>query len=164
MFLVWTCTWMSFTSCDLQGWFHTFASLPLVHTLNSDFWSDVFDLASSRTPKLLFMKTTALYDSRIKTSPDSRTLQIRLHQIPELCRFLIPRTSPVSNHSEIDNKFANRSHIRLLLSHIIRRLAWCMRFIRISSWMLPSCETEHSSPKMTYEFIHEFGRPDVSRV
>jgi hypothetical protein len=67
---------MSFTSRDLRGWFHIFTSLPLVHTLNPDFWSDVFDLASSRTPKLLFMKTTALYDSRIKTSPDSRTSQI----------------------------------------------------------------------------------------
>jgi hypothetical protein len=30
-----------------------------------------------------------------------------------------------SNHSEIDNRFANRSQLRLLFSHIIRRLAWC---------------------------------------
>jgi hypothetical protein len=34
IFIVWTCTWMSFTSRDLQGSFHTFTSLPLVHTPN----------------------------------------------------------------------------------------------------------------------------------
>jgi hypothetical protein len=37
---------MSFTSRDLRGWFHTFTSLPLVHTPNPDFWGNVFDLAS----------------------------------------------------------------------------------------------------------------------
>jgi hypothetical protein len=34
---MWTCTWMSFTSRDLRGWFHTFTSLLLVNTLNPDF-------------------------------------------------------------------------------------------------------------------------------
>jgi hypothetical protein len=37
-----------------------------------------------------------------------------------------------------------------------------MGFIRILSRMLSSRETEHPSPKVTYEFIHEFGRSDVS--
>jgi hypothetical protein len=64
---------MSFTSRDLRGKFHTFTSLPLGHTFNPDFRSDVFDLASSWSPKLLFMKTAALCDSRIETPPDSRT-------------------------------------------------------------------------------------------
>jgi hypothetical protein len=117
---------MSFTSRDLRGWFQTFTSLPLVHTPNLDFWSDVFDLSSSKTPKFLFMKTT-------------------LKHIVDFIRFLNPRTSPVSDHPETDSIFTNRSQVQLLLSHIIRRLAWCMIFIKISLWILPSRETEQSS-------------------
>jgi hypothetical protein len=30
--------------------------------------------------------------------------------------------------------------------------------------MLPSRETELSTPKVTHEFIHEFGKSDVSKV
>jgi hypothetical protein len=81
---------------------------------------------------------------------------LRLHQIPELRRFLIPWTSLVSNHPEMDSRFANRGLIRLLFSHIIRRLAKCMIFIRISSWMFPSHEIELFIPKVIHKFIHEF--------
>jgi hypothetical protein len=54
---------------------HIYKSATSSHS-KPDFWSDIFDLASSKTPKLLFMKTTSLRDSRNKTSPDSRTSQI----------------------------------------------------------------------------------------
>jgi hypothetical protein len=69
-----------------------FTSLPLVYTLNPDFWGDVFDLAPSWSPNLLFMKITVHYGSRIKTSPDWWTSQIpelRRILISELRRFLI---------------------------------------------------------------------------
>jgi hypothetical protein len=124
-----------------------------IHTLNLDFWSDFFDLASSWPRSSYSLK-----------SPLTVIPELRLHQIPELRRFLIPWTSPISNHPEMDSRFANRSLIRLLFSCIIRRSAECMRFIRISSWIFPSHETELSTPKVIHEVIHEFGKSDVSRV
>jgi hypothetical protein len=121
---MWTRIRMSFTSRDLRGWFHTFTSLPLVHTSNPDFWSDVFDLASSWLPKLLFMKATAHRGSWVKTPSDSWTSQIpdsRPHQIPKLRKFLISWTSPISKHPEINSKLTNKSQIWLLVSCIIWR-------------------------------------------
>jgi hypothetical protein len=97
-------------------------------------------------------------------SPLTVVPELRLHQIPELRRFLIPWTSSISNHPVMDSRFANRSLIRLLFLRIIRRSAKCMRFIRISSWMFPSHETELSIPSVIHEFIHEFCKSDVSRV
>jgi hypothetical protein len=64
------------------------------------------------TPNLLFTKITAHWGSRIKTSPNSRTSQIpdyRTSQISDSQNFAD------SNHPEIDNRFANRSQLRLLL-------------------------------------------------
>jgi hypothetical protein len=76
---------MSFTSRDLRGWFHTFTSLPLVHTLNPDFWDDIFDLASPWSPNLLFTKISAHCSSRSSRIPGSRTSQVpgsRASQVP----------------------------------------------------------------------------------
>jgi hypothetical protein len=56
-------------------------------------------------------------------SPLTVVPELRLHQIPELCRFLIPWTLPVSNRPKMDSRFANRSLIRLLFLCIIRRSA-----------------------------------------
>jgi hypothetical protein len=124
-----------------------------IHTFNPDFWSNVFDLASSWPPKLLSWK-----------SPLIMVAELRLHQIPELRRFLIHWTLPVFNHPEMDSRFTNRSLIPLLFSRIIRRLAKCTRFIKISSRMFPSQEIRLSTPKTNHEFIHEFGELDVPRV
>jgi hypothetical protein len=67
---------MSFTSHDLRGWFHTFTSLPLVHTSNPDFWGNVFDLASYWFPNFLCTGIFARHDPRIWTSLDSRASPI----------------------------------------------------------------------------------------
>jgi hypothetical protein len=39
-----------------------------------------------------------------------------------------------------------------------------MRFIRISSLMLPYHEAKLSISKVIHEFIYEFGKSDISRV
>jgi hypothetical protein len=70
---------MSFTS-------HTFTSLPLVHTPNSNFWGNVFDLASNRFASLLFIETSRHHNLRIWFSIDSRISQI---PVPDLRRFEI---------------------------------------------------------------------------
>jgi hypothetical protein len=90
--------------------------------------------------------------------------ELRLRQIPELRRFLILRTSPVPTYPKTNSKSTNRSLIRLSFSRIIRRSARCMWFIRISSRMSRSCETELPTLKVTHEFIYKFGKSDVSRV
>jgi hypothetical protein len=58
IFLMWTHTLMSFTT-------HTFTSVPLVHTLNPDFWGNVFDLASCWFANLLFMEAFLHHNLRI---------------------------------------------------------------------------------------------------
>jgi hypothetical protein len=63
-----------------------------------DFWSDVFDLASPWPPKLYSWK-----------SPLIGVPELRLLQTLELRRFLVSCTSPVSNHPETNNRFANWS-------------------------------------------------------
>jgi hypothetical protein len=68
---------MSFTFRDLWGQFHTFTSLPLVHTSNSDFWDNVFDLASCWFPNLLYTEIFTHHNIRIWTSLDSRISQVR---------------------------------------------------------------------------------------
>jgi hypothetical protein len=68
---------MSFISRDLRGWFHTFTSLPLVHTSNPDFWGNVFDLASCWFPNLLYTEIFAHHNLWIWTSLDSRISQVR---------------------------------------------------------------------------------------
>jgi hypothetical protein len=97
-------------------------------------------------------------------SPLTVVPKLRLHQIPELRIFLILWTLPVSNHLEMDSRFAHRILIRPLFSRIIRRSGKCMRFIRVSLWMFPSLETELSIPKLTHEFIRELCKSDISRV
>jgi hypothetical protein len=62
---------------DLRGWFHTFTSLPLVHTSNPDFWGNVFDLASCWFPNLLYTGIFTHCNLRIWTSLYSRTSQVR---------------------------------------------------------------------------------------
>jgi hypothetical protein len=78
IFLVWTHTWMFFTS-------HIFTSLPLVHTPNPDFWGNIFDLASSRFASLLFIETSKHHNLWIWSSIDSRISQI---PVPDLRRFV----------------------------------------------------------------------------
>jgi hypothetical protein len=56
IFLMWTCTRTSFTSRDLRGWFHTFTSLPLVHTQNLDFLRWRLWLGFLLIPEASFMK------------------------------------------------------------------------------------------------------------
>jgi hypothetical protein len=68
---------MSFTSRNLRGWFHTFTSLPLVHTSNLDFWGNVFDLASCWFLNLLYTGIFTYHNLRIWTSLDSWTSQVR---------------------------------------------------------------------------------------
>jgi hypothetical protein len=103
---------MSFTSRELRGWFHTFTSLPLVHTPNPDFWGNVFDLASfwfsnplsmtpefrgsermishvrdSRVSPILDSRLPRLHDSRLPRFPDS---DFRDFLIPGFRDFMIP--------------------------------------------------------------------------
>jgi hypothetical protein len=68
--------------------------------------------------------TWLLLDPRCSYScklPLSVIPELRLRQIPELRRFLIPWTSPVSTYPEMDSRFVNRSLIQLLFSRIIRK-------------------------------------------
>jgi hypothetical protein len=86
IFLMWTHTWMSFTS-------HTFTSLPLVHTSNPDFWGNVFDLASYWFTSLLFIETFTRHNLRIWSSVDfwiSQILILEFHRsrIPDFLRFV----------------------------------------------------------------------------
>jgi hypothetical protein len=117
--------------------------MPLVHTLNPDFWGDVFDLAPSWSPNLLFMKVTAHCGSRIKTSPDSRFQNFADSWFQNFIDF---------NHPKIDYRFTHRSQIRLLFSHITWRSEKHLRLIRISSWTFPFHETELFIPQVTHEF------------
>jgi hypothetical protein len=75
IFLVWTHTQMSFTS-------HTFTSLPLVHTLNPDFWDDNFDFASCWFVNILIQEVFTHRDSRTRSPTYSR-----ISQIPEVRGF-----------------------------------------------------------------------------
>jgi hypothetical protein len=90
---MWTHTWMSFTS-------HTFTSLPLVHTLNPDFWGNVFDLASCWFANLLFMEAFLRHNLRISPSVDFRISQIL---VQDLLRFvtLVLRRFATSGASQV---------------------------------------------------------------
>jgi hypothetical protein len=61
IFLMWTHTWMSFTSRIFTSWTQ-------VHMLNPDFWGNVFDLASCRFVDLLFMEALSRHNLRTITS------------------------------------------------------------------------------------------------
>jgi hypothetical protein len=97
------------------------------------------------TSEALLVKIITYQDSRNETPQDSR-----------ISRFLIS--------CETDSRPANQKPIRLLSSHNIRRLANCMKFIRMSSRTFPCHETEFSTLRHIHVYIHEFGNFDVSRV
>jgi hypothetical protein len=61
--------------------------------------------------------------------------ELRLHQIPELRRFLIPWTSAVSNYPEMDIRFVDRNLIQLLF----RALLVGQQSVRDSSGLLHEC-------------------------
>jgi hypothetical protein len=90
---------------------------------------------------------------KIITYQDSRN---EILKIPEFRRFLIS--------CETNSRPANQKPIRLLSSHNIRRLANCMKFIRMSSRTFPCHETKFSTLRHIHDYIHEFGNFDVSRV
>jgi hypothetical protein len=77
IFLMWTCTWTSFTSRNLRDWFHTFTSLPLVHTLNPNFLRWRIWLGFPRTSEALFMRITIHQESQTEAPPDSRNSRVR---------------------------------------------------------------------------------------
>jgi hypothetical protein len=118
-FLVWTCTWMSFTSRDLRGWFHTFTSLSLVHTPNPDFWGSVFDLASSWFPNPSFMKISAYHNSRISQVSDrkisqvcdSRASQIHDSRASQVHDFWVLQIHDSSTSRVPDSRIPRESHI-----------------------------------------------------
>jgi hypothetical protein len=88
----------------------------------------------------------------------------RLLQTSELRGSLVSWISLAPNYPETNRRLASKSQIRLLLSHIVRRSAKCVRFIRISSWVFPFHETELFIPRLIREYTYEFGKSDVLRV
>jgi hypothetical protein len=88
---------MSFTSRELRGWFHTFTSLPLVHTPNPDFLGSVFDLASywfpnppSATPWISEIWTRTFAGPWFQGFADPRSPDSRDFLIPHFRDFLAP--------------------------------------------------------------------------
>jgi hypothetical protein len=133
----------------------------------------LLNFAGSRSPELHHFQTPELRRFQVSwTSPVSRLPNFVGSKSPELCQFSDSRTSQVPGLLNFTSfqSFSNRQQIcelkriRLLLSHIIRRSAKCMKFIRIASWVFPFHETELSIPMLIHEYTYEFGNSDVSRV
>jgi hypothetical protein len=103
---------MSFTSRDLLGWFHTFTSLPLVHTLNPDFLKLRLWLGFPQIPE------SFTHNSRIS---GVWTHNFASSLIPELCGFKIPDLRRF-DHPATVSRFTRNSQIQLLFSHIIWKL------------------------------------------
>jgi hypothetical protein len=127
--------------------------MPLVHTSNPDFLERRLWLGFPLTSKASFVKFTTHQDSRTKASQDSR-----IQQVPG---FLIFGSFQAPWNRQL---ICELKPIRLLISHIIRRSARCIKFVRIFSWMLPFRETELFILRLTHEYAYEFSKPDVSRV
>jgi hypothetical protein len=120
-------------------------------------------LGFSLTSEASFMKFIAYWSSRTESLPDfwrswvpsllnftssqlstCWSLWSEAPQTSELRRSRISWILLVPNYTETDSRLANRSQIRLLLSHIIRRSAKYIKLARISSWLFPFREIELS--------------------
>jgi hypothetical protein len=93
------------------------------------------------------MKTSAFFDSRIETPPDSQTLQIH-------------DSLPVSDLSWNSQKVCEQKSESAITFTYYQKVSMMYEFHQDFFRMLPSRETEHPSLKVTYEFIHEFGRSE----
>jgi hypothetical protein len=120
-------------------------------------------LGFSLTSEASFMKFITYWSSRTEALPDFWTSRVpglpnfassqsstcwspgsEAPQTSKLRRSLISWILLVPNYPETDSRLANRSQIRLLLSHIVRRSAKCIKLARISSWLFPFREIELS--------------------
>jgi hypothetical protein len=150
------CIWLGF-SLTSEALFinHRSLEFPIEAPWNS--WiSQVLGLlnfASFQTPKLRRFQVSW-------TSPVSRLPNFVGSKSPELRQFSDSRTLQVPgllNFTSFQSSW-NRQQICklkpiwLLLSHIIRRSAKCMKFIRISSWVFPFHETELSILMLIHEY------------
>jgi hypothetical protein len=79
---------MSFTSCDLRGWFYIFTNLSLVHTSTRTFRSSVIDLTSLWSPK--FRPRLPNFGDMYLCFRRSETSEPHWSLTPDLRRFMIP--------------------------------------------------------------------------
>jgi hypothetical protein len=109
-------------------------------------------LGSSLTFEALFMKIIACRDSRTETPPDSRT-----SRVPGLLSFARFQSSWNKQQT------CEPKTIRLLSSHNIRNFRESYE-IQQGVFMIVSLWNRTFHPEANREFIHEFGKSDVSRV
>jgi hypothetical protein len=122
----------------------------------------------------------------LRQFPDSRTSQVpgllnfASSKTPELRRFQVSWTLPVSRLPNFAGSMSpelrqfpiilkqtadlrTEAHSTIIFAYH-RRLAKYMKFMRISSWMLPFHETELSILRLIHEYTYEFSNSDISRV
>jgi hypothetical protein len=151
------------------GWFHTFTSLPLVHTLNPDFWDDIFDLASPWSSNLLFTKTTTHCNSRSPRISNSRT-----SQVPDSVSSRVPdsRASQVLDSRSLQVPDSKSSRVPIILkwtadsreearfSYHFHTLLENLKTLRSPSGSLHECSAfmklEFSSREWSANLSHEF--------
>jgi hypothetical protein len=150
---MWTCTWTSFTSRNLWGWFHTFTSLPLVYTSNPDFLRWRLWLGFPWTFEASFTKITTHRDSRTKASLDSRNS--RVLDLLNFTRFQL---------SWNRQQACELKPIRQSFRGILEGQEFVWNLSGQLSWTSSCHEIEFSISRHIHEHFHEFSNSDVSKV
>jgi hypothetical protein len=118
---------MSFSFRNLQGWFHIFTSLPLVHMSTQIFWGSIVDLASLWSPN--FHPWLPNFGDLYTCFRRYEILEPRWYMIPDFHDFLIPnsaiswfQTSTWVTHLEIDRKFEHKGPRSAIIFTFVQKL------------------------------------------